>query len=105
LRFIQENFGERIFLADMAKKVNMSEGHLCREVKQILGMPPIQFLNHYRISRAVHLIETTDQTIGVISDMTGFSNVNRFILYFKKVFHCTPMKYRINLRRKSPAPD
>ncbi|MDR2079208.1 MAG: AraC family transcriptional regulator [Treponema sp.] len=100
LRFIQENFGERICLADMAKKVNMSEGHLCREAKKVFGMPPVEFLNHYRVSRAVYLIETTNKTIGAISDMTGFPNINRFTAVFKKIFHCTPIRYRMNLRRE-----
>ncbi|MDR2374958.1 MAG: AraC family transcriptional regulator [Treponema sp.] len=100
LQFVQENFGERLTLTRMAEKVNMSEGHLCREVKRVFGMPPVEFLNTYRISRAVHLIETTDRCLGDISDSTGFPNVNRFTSAFKKVFRCTPQRYRMKLRNK-----
>lgn len=100
LPYIQENYKRHITLADMARQVNMSEGHLCRGVKQAFGLTPMEFLNNYRVSRAVHLIETTDKTLGNISDETGFPNINRFTSTFKKVFHCTPIQYRMKLRQK-----
>jgi AraC-like DNA-binding protein len=104
LRFIQENFGERLPLVRIAEKVHMSEGHLCREVKRVFGMTPVEFLNNYRVSRAVRLIETTDRCLSDISDSTGFPNVNRFTGTFKKVFHCTPIRYRMKLRHELSFP-
>jgi AraC-like DNA-binding protein/mannose-6-phosphate isomerase-like protein (cupin superfamily) len=98
LQYMQENFYEHITLADIAEKVNMSEGHLCREVKRIFGLTPLEFLNNYRISKAVHLIETTNRSLGEISDETGFPNINRFTSTFKKTFNCTPIHYRMKLR-------
>jgi AraC-like DNA-binding protein len=101
LQFVQENFSDRITLADMARTVNMSESHLCRESKRVFGISPVEFLNNYRVSRAVHLIETTNRSLGDISDITGFPNINRFTTTFKKIFHCTPISYRMELRHVS----
>jgi AraC-like DNA-binding protein/mannose-6-phosphate isomerase-like protein (cupin superfamily) len=98
LYYIQQNYSEHISLGDMARQVNLSEGHFCRLVKKSFGVSPVEFLNNYRASRAVYLIETTDQSLSSISDMTGFSNVNRFSAIFKKIFHCTPISYRREIK-------
>jgi AraC-like DNA-binding protein len=85
----------------MAQQANMSEGHFSRTVKRVFGSTPMEFLTNYRLSQAVHLIETTGWNLGDIADESGFSNINRFTENFKKAFNCTPLKYRNNLKQES----
>ncbi|GHT95628.1 putative HTH-type transcriptional regulator YdeC [Spirochaetia bacterium] len=104
LQYIQDNYNQHITLADMAARAVMSEGHFCRMVKRTFGVSPVEFLNNYRATQAIHLIETTDRNLGDISDETGFRNVNRFTKTFKDTFKCTPLKYRRKLRMEAAGP-
>lgn len=98
LAYVQQNYSKRITLSDMAQQVNMSTSYFCRFMKKQFDLSPMDFLNEYRISEAVSLLETTDKKIMEISGMTGFSNVNRFTEMFKKTYGCRPMDYRNRLR-------
>ncbi|MBP2115605.1 AraC family transcriptional regulator [Paenibacillus silagei] len=99
LAYVQQNYSKRITLSDMAQQVNMSPSYFCRFMKKQFDLSPMDFLNEYRISEAVSLLETTDKKIMEISGMTGFSNVNRFTEMFKKTYGCRPMDYRNRLRQ------
>lgn len=76
----------------------MSPSYFCRFMKKQFDLTPLEFLNEYRISEAVGLMETTDKKIMEIAEMTGFSNVNRFTETFKKMYGCRPMDYRNSIR-------
>ncbi|MFB5676232.1 helix-turn-helix domain-containing protein [Paenibacillus terreus] len=94
LSYIKENYSHRISLNDMAKQVNMNPSYFCRFVKKHFDLTPLELLNQHRLLEAVNLLETSDKKIVEISNLTGFSNVNRFTETFKKVYGCTPTQYR-----------
>lgn len=98
LAFVQQNYGKRITLADMAQHVNLSPAYFCRFMKKQFDLSPMDFLNEYRISEAISLMETTDKKMTEISEMTGFCNINRFTETFKKFYGCTPAYYRKTIR-------
>ncbi|AIQ39556.1 AraC family transcriptional regulator [Paenibacillus sp. FSL R5-0912] len=98
LAYVQQNYSKRITLTEMARQVNMSPSYFCRFMKKQFDLTPLEFLNEYRISEAVGLMETTDKKIMEIAEMTGFSNVNRFTETFKKMYGCRPMDYRNSIR-------
>lgn len=98
LAYVQQNYYKRITLADMARQANMNPSYFCRFVKKQFDMSPMDFLNQYRLSEAITLMETTDKKITEISNLTGFRNVNRFTDTFKKFYGCTPLFYRNAIR-------
>ncbi|WP_068786341.1 AraC family transcriptional regulator [Paenibacillus phocaensis] len=98
LAYVQQNYGKRITLADMAQHVNLSLSYFCRFMKKQFDLSPMDFLNEYRISEAISLMETTDKTITEIAELTGFCNVNRFTETFKKFYGCTSAYYRNAIR-------
>lgn len=97
LAYIQGNYSQRISLHDMANQVSMNPSYFCRFVKKHFDLTPLELLNQHRLLEAVNLLETSDKKIVEISNLTGFSNVNRFTDTFKKVYGCTPTHYRSNL--------
>lgn len=56
-----------------------------RKLKKLTGISPGQYLLHFRLSKAVHLIIETDFTLGEIAYRTGFSSLNNFSRVFKRV--------------------
>lgn len=99
LYFIKNNYNQKITLKDMANYVNMSDGYFCRSMEKVFKTSPMEFLNRYRISQAVRMIESSNKKLGDIAFETGFCNVNRFTNSFKKIMSCTPLQYRQKLTK------
>ena len=52
LEYIREHFGEEITIRQAAELCFYSESHFMKYFKQYAGMPFIQYLNDYRLTRA-----------------------------------------------------
>ena len=58
------------------------------------GKPPIEYLNEYRIEKAVRKLRLTNLSITDIAFSCGFSDLSYFIKTFKKTKGVSPGKYR-----------
>lgn len=52
------------------------------------------YLNNYRIAKAIEMLAGTSYKINEIAAKTGFSSTSYFILSFRKITGMTPQKYR-----------
>ena len=55
-----------------------------------------EYVNLVRVSKAEHLLCTTDDTITDIALAAGFSTTSYFIQQFQHFKHTTPKKFRNN---------
>jgi AraC-like DNA-binding protein len=94
IQFIQANYGSKISTKDLAILLNLSEGYFCRLFKQLVKKTPIDYLNYYRVNKAIRLLEDTDKKVIDIAMEVGFDNFSYFIGTFKHYTTCTPAKYR-----------
>lgn len=94
LHYIQTNYNKKITIKDLAKVINMSEGHFCRFFKQMVHKTPIEYINYYRILRASSELELSTKKITQIAMDSGFDNFSYFIKIFKQHMNCTPSEYR-----------
>ena len=78
----------------MAEYVNMNENYLSGLFRKKTGETFIQYLQHFRVHKALRYLETTDLTINEISLLVGFGNTHYFIKVFKKLLKLTPSEYR-----------
>lgn len=92
--YVQAHYQEPFSLVSLASFVNMSEGYLCRSIKKLFRQTPMEFVNQYRLLRALVFLEQSDKKISCIAEETGFSSINRFTQEFKKSKGCTPREYR-----------
>ena len=67
--------------------------------KQYVGMSCIQYINHYRIQKAAHMLEETSRPVMEIAMDHGFDNISYFNLQFRKEFGMTPREFRSQHRR------
>jgi transcriptional regulator GlxA family with amidase domain len=51
-----------------------SERSLARRLNTVMGKSPLAYFQDLRVERAVHLLQTTNQTIDEIATMVGYSN-------------------------------
>ena len=92
LRYIQEHYAERISLTDLSQELNVSCTHLNAKFKAEVGYTFHDFLNHYRISRAVELQKQGTWKLYEIAEMVGFSDYKYFNKVYKKYVGYPPNK-------------
>lgn len=94
LRFIQENYSLEIRTADIAGSAMVSESECLRCFRKTIGMPPVQYLKHFRIQKACELLASNGGGVAEIGALCGFPDAS----YFAKIFHgikgCAPSEYR-----------
>lgn len=94
LRFIHENYEDKISLEDIAQAAMISGRECLRCFNLCLKETPIEYLTNYRINIAKDLLRTTNKSITDIALETGFSNSAYFTKVFKQVAKMTPREYR-----------
>lgn len=80
-------------VAEMAKRVHLSESRFYVLYKQIFGISPKNDLIIARIERAKSLLEENMYNNAEIAAMTGYTNEYHFIRQFKKIEGMTPKEY------------
>ncbi len=88
-----ENFNIE-FLAD---KLAMSHSSLYKKVKAMTGMSLIEFINDYKIYKAVQMFKRGETNIDSVSTSCGFKDIKNFREMFKKKMNMTPKQFVMNL--------
>lgn len=92
--FIQNNYNTSLTLEMIANQLMISPNHLCKYFKKKMGMTVFQYINQYRINRAIYHLLHTDLSVIDIALDCGFDNISYFIRTFKNVTGTTPKQYR-----------
>jgi len=83
LAFIQENFGQKLSLQDIANAGAVSTRECLRCFQAAIRQSPVEYLLEYRVQMAMKLLETTDLPVTEIAMQTGWGSSS----YFAKMFH------------------
>ncbi len=94
LRYIKDNYREKISVEDIARKTHLSVSRLFAVFKKQMGISPICFLNNYRLSVAAELLQGTAKSINQISSEVGIEDAIYFNKMFRKAYQMSPSKYR-----------
>ncbi|SHE14389.1 L-rhamnose operon transcriptional activator rhaR [Chlamydia abortus] len=92
--YIRSAYMNPIRLTDMAKLVNISEGHLRLLFRRELSQSPYQYLLLVRIEKAKELLLYTELLLTEISYRVGFDEYGHFMSTFRKLVGLSPSKYR-----------
>lgn len=94
LRYIRENYRSPISVAQLAEVERMSESNYYAVFRRVLGVSPIAYLNHYRITLAAELLETTNRSIASIAASVGIPDALYFSKLFFRTYRASPTQYR-----------
>lgn len=94
IKYINNNYNNKISLQDIAKKEYLSSDYLSREIKNTFGYNFQDILNLTRIEEAIKFLIDTDMTVSDISYELGFSHIRYLNKSFKRFLKCTPLQYR-----------
>lgn len=103
MEFIETHYADKIMAEDIAGAAGISVRECTRCFSRVIGQPPIDYLNHFRIRQAAGMLVETDMSIGMISEKCGFISDSYFGKIFKAAMGCTPRDYRKgNTKNDSP---
>jgi len=94
IAYINQNYAEKIALAEIAKAASVSEREASRCFKKNIGQSPIEYLIKYRLNQSKKLLLETSMTITDICQQCGFSDSAYFGKVFRKSYGMTPSEYR-----------
>lgn len=94
VEFVFEHPGEGHSLAFHAERLNVSQPHLTRTVKNLTGKTPLQWINEAVILEAKVLLSHTDLPVGEIAERVGHGDPSYFTRMFRRHVRMAPLAYR-----------
>lgn len=82
--YVKEHYSEKFVFEDVAKTIGYSPNYLYKSFKKYTSLTFNDYLNRYRIQKAIDLMLTTDKKIYEISYECGFKEYKYFNKVFKK---------------------
>lgn len=70
----RQNLADGFSLRSAAKTVGTSPRTLSRKVQRVVGKSPLAYFQDVRVERAVHLLQTTNESVDEVAAMVGYSN-------------------------------
>ena len=92
-KIIQENLANSdLSVEQIGDEIGLSRVQLYRKVKALTGYSPVEILRKARLTRARHLLQTTERTVSEIAYAVGFSTPSYFSKCYKDEFGENPKK-------------
>ncbi|MBE7723703.1 MAG: AraC family transcriptional regulator [Enterocloster citroniae] len=97
LIYFDENYAKPINVNDYAASVYISPCWFIRCFRNYMGMTPLQYIIHVRISNARELLLNPDFSIAEVSRSVGYEDPLYFSRYFKRSVGISPKDYKKSL--------
>lgn len=94
LDFLHGHYSEEITVGQLAAIVGLDRKYLSSLFKQATGLPPQQYLLHYRMEKACALLRKGHYSIGEVARSVGYQDALLFSKMFKKSLGVSPSDYR-----------
>lgn len=93
-RFIQENYMEKISLADIASAGAVGQSKCCKLFARFFFQSPTMYLTQHRLTKSIELLLNTDLPIIEIALSVGFGSASYYTETFRKWMGKTPSQFR-----------
>lgn len=94
VHYFNENYSKPISIEQYASEHLMSANWFIHSFKNIMKVPPMQYVVNLRINAAKGYLEKSSKNISEIADAVGYSNPLYFSRLFKKHTGMTPSEYK-----------
>lgn len=93
IEYLEQNYKKKISIQDLVEEIGMSAASLNQKFKKETAYTFNDFLNRYRIQKAIELIQADELKIYYIAWEVGFKDYRYFITVFKKYTSCLPSDF------------
>lgn len=94
LAYCREHHYENLSLKGIAEYFDINASYLGQLIKKSKGISFTEFMNKYRIEKAIEYLKTTNLKVYEIAEEVGYTNYQYFIKMFKKHTGNTPSDYK-----------
>lgn len=98
VKYIEENYMEKLKLSDVADQVYVSQWHLSKILNRHVEKSFSDILNHVRIEKAKELLREPSLRIGDVAEQVGFLDMAHFSRVFKKQTGLSANEYRNTIK-------
>lgn len=103
LIYINNNcLSEQLSTQVIALENGISVPTLMRLFKEFMGMPPVDYINAYKVSIACEKMQTSEMNVFEAAVWSGFEDEKYFSRVFKRIKGITPTEYRKNNIEEDP---
>ena len=92
--YLAANYRQKFSLSEVAAKFYISPYYLSRLFRRVTGQSIVDYINGRRIEAAQKLLETTELSIGMVAEQTGFASAAHFRRVFRETMGTGPLQYR-----------
>jgi len=85
-------------LDELGNYAGMSRATLVRQFKTAIGMPPMAYVNQWRMTKAYNLLKYSNKTIESVAEAVGFSGARSFTKAFQRQYDMTPKELHSSLK-------
>lgn len=96
--WILHNLEKPLSVELLAEHAAMSPRHFSRIFSRQTGITPGKYVEKMRLDRARELLESSDFSVEVIAEKSGFAQENRLRRAFTRQLGITPSQYRIHFK-------
>lgn len=93
--YIKNHFSEDINVNDIANLFSISPTYFSKLFKKEVGIPPVVYINKYRIEKACYYFNNTDFTVKEVAELCGYSDPFYFSKAFKSIVGIPPKEYKL----------
>jgi AraC-like DNA-binding protein len=101
LRMVHEEIARRWKVEELASKVGMSRTAFIERFKDLVGLPPLEYLIRWRMAIARDALKTGNDNLAAIAAAVGYASETTFSATFKRMFGQSPSRYRSEVRSKA----
>lgn len=94
---IYNNVGQDWNVAKMAAELSLSRSRFSVLYHEIFGVTPAADLIHARLERAKYLLQSTDEPVWQVAQLSGYGNLYHFLRQFKAQTGMTPSEFRASI--------
>lgn len=99
INYISLRSHDEIKVADIAKDVGLSEGHISRIFKQITGNTIINYVNDVKINMIKNILTNNTATLSELSSIIGINDEKYLCRLFKKHTGMTITEFKESLKK------
>jgi len=94
VKFLHSNYQKAgLTIEEASRNAGQSMPYFSKLFKDYIGMPPLLYLNQYRINFAKDLMINTASNLSEIAEKTGFSSIYTFSKVFKRISGESPSEW------------
>ncbi len=98
LKFIQNDYAEKMDVEQLAEKAHMSASAFHRAFKEVTSESPMQYIKKLRLTRARDLMVQENLKAYMAADRVGYESSSQFSREFKRYFGQTPAEMTREMR-------